>query len=80
MYLELRPWIRSHPNMNIYAEATEPGCPNCGSFNIIDGGHYVTPANRYTAYRCNNCGAPFRGRTSDLTKNEKKVLKISTAR
>ncbi len=80
VYVQLRPWIKSHPNMNIYMESTEPGCGNCGSNDVTEGKEYITTANRYMAYRCNNCGAIMRGRISELSKDERKSLLLPVAR
>ena len=69
VYLKLRPWIRSHPNMNLY---TEDGvCSSCGSRNLREGGYYRTNVNEYLASQCSDCGA-----WSRKTKNSL----VSTAR
>lgn len=68
VYVRLRPWIKSHPNMNLF---TEDGvCPACGSRHIINTGTYRTNVNEYLAEQC-ECGAWSR-RT--------KYSKMSTAR
>jgi len=63
-YVFLRPYIKSHPNMSIYQESHEPSCPNCGSANIDECGHYTTSVNQYLAFRCADCGAICRSRKS----------------
>ena len=30
VYLKLRPWIKSHPNVGLYMETEESVCANCG--------------------------------------------------
>ena len=80
VYVELRPWIKSHPNMGIYCESKDSVCGNCGSHKLKWGGAYVTPSGRFSAYRCDNCGAIGRSRKSDLNKIEKQNLTISVAR
>lgn len=80
VYLELRPWIKSHPNMAIYQEAQNECCPNCGSDKIEENGYYVTPAGKFEAIRCKSCGAPSRRRKSVLSKKEKDNLLVSVAR
>lgn len=80
LYMILRPWIRSHPNIGLYTELDVPVCSNCGSEDLIWKGYYYTPAGRFRSGRCNNCGAIFRSRYSDLTKEERKNLLISVAR
>lgn len=81
IYLKIRPYINSHPNMGLYCESDVPVCPNCGSEAISydDGLYYYTHAGRFRAFRC-ECGAIGRLRFSDLSKEEKEKLTISIAR
>jgi len=80
VYVQIRGWITSHPNMIIYAEATESCCPVCTSKDIEEKGEYVTTVNAYTSLRCNNCGAIMRKRKSNIPKEQKQNLYISNAR
>jgi len=81
VYILLRPWIKSHPNLPLIMEAKHPACPNCGSFDITEtDDFYYTPVNKYTTVRCNNCGAPSHKRLSEITPKEKGVLLRSNAR
>jgi hypothetical protein len=81
VYLELRPWIHSHPNLGVLMDAQEQCCPNCGSFEFEEGeGYYVTPQNRYISVRCKVCGAVNRKRDSEITSEQRKVLLIPNAR
>ena len=81
VYLFLRPWIKSHPNMGLLMDAKEQCCPNCGSFNIeLTESYYTTPANQYRAVRCKDCGAPNRLPESVVGTIEKKQLLRSIAR
>ena len=36
VYIELRPWMTSHPNLPIIMNANEPCCINCGSYKFTD--------------------------------------------
>lgn len=54
VYLKLRGWTKSHPNMNLWQEET--GCSNCGSLKIHPKGHYVTQVNKYRSFVCDDCG------------------------
>ena len=81
VYLELRPWIKSHANLAVLMDAHEPCCPNCGSFDIIQGdGYYTTPQNKYTAVRCGDCGAVNRLKVSEITKEQRKIMLVPNAR
>jgi len=79
-YVFLRPYIKSHPNMAIYQESLEPSCPNCGSVNIDECGHYTTTVNRYIAFRCKECGAICRSRKTDIPLKCKAGILAPTAR
>lgn len=79
VYLWMRPWMRSHPNVGIYMDLTEPVCSHCGSNNILEEGYYYTPAGKYASVRC-ECGAIGRVRTSALSQEQSRTLTRSTAR
>lgn len=79
-YLEIRPWIRSHPPIALFIDTDEEICTNCGATDLSWGGHYYTPAGRYKAFRCESCGAIGRSRYSDLSKEERKKLFLSVAK
>jgi len=54
VYLLLRSWAPSHPNI---VENTEKKCHVCGSSNLKAEGYYYTPSgNKYKTYQC-ECGA-----------------------
>lgn len=80
LYLMLRPWIKSHPNMNLYVNTDKSVCPNCGFLDLHWNGTYVTPAGKYKSFRCADCGAIGRSRFADLTKADRKRIVIGTAR
>jgi len=82
VYVKLRPWIKSHPNLALHYDLIEERCPSCGSTNLVweEGKYYVTPLNKYSAVRCADCGAVGRARTSSLTQTERAELISTTAR
>ena len=81
VYVELRPWIKSHPNMGMYIDSDKSVCGNCGSENLIwEDKYYTTMVSKFAAYRCNNCGAYSRCRTTALNKEQRENLLASTAR
>lgn len=75
VYLELRPWIKSHPNLGLYYDDLQERCPNCGGANLIEKGHYYTAAGRYQSKRCEDCGAYGRDRCHDLSQEKRASLK-----
>jgi len=81
LYFELRPWIKSHPNIGLYLDGTGEVCANCGS-SLLDWDikPYYTSVGRFKAYRCKSCCAIGRSRYSDLSQEERKNLLVGTAR
>lgn len=79
LYVIIRPYIKSHPNMALYVESDGYVCPNCGSENVsyMDK-TYNTNVNKFSAFRC-ECGAVGRSRVSELTKEQKPKL-VSVAK
>jgi len=55
VYLKLRGWANSHPNMNMWQ--SESGCSNCGSLRLTPKGHYYTQTGKYKSFQCQDCGA-----------------------
>lgn len=68
LYLDLRPWIKSHPNVSGYVETDEPICPICANVWLKFDGYYMTQSGKYRAFRClrekGGCGALGRQRQS----------------
>jgi len=81
VYLRLRPWIPSHPNMGLFTDSNEGCCHACGSKEIIwTEGYYTTMVGKYPVYRCQHCGATGRSRVSALSKVKRENLVTSLAR
>ena len=80
VYLELRPYIRSHPNLNLYIDNDVCRCPSCLSSDITWGKTYYTNANKYDAFHCNKCGALGRSRKAILKEADKQMLTLTIPR
>ena len=80
VYMQIRGWIKSHPNMALYVETDVPICPTCASDKIEYCGEYVTMAGAFNSFRCENCGSIGRMRKSNLGIKDREKLRISTAR
>jgi RNase P subunit RPR2 len=81
VYLEIRCWIKSHPNLAVMMDAKEPCCPNCGGFEFEEGeGYYTTQQNKYVSVRCKKCGAVNRRKSSEIGRDQRKVMLIPNAR
>ena len=74
VYLKLRPYIKSHPNYNLFVDKEIPVCPSCGSSDMeFVGYYYFTQAGKYKNFRCKSCGALARERKS-VYGNSKSIL------
>jgi DNA polymerase elongation subunit (family B) len=62
VYIELRPWIRTHPNHAAHEDVR--CCPKCGSESFERRGYAITNVMKYIRYKCKNCGGWFRGNKS----------------
>jgi hypothetical protein len=54
LYNSLRPWIRNHPNHNLFAD--DHVCPNCGSPRLQKRGTSISSTGTYQRYQCSSCG------------------------
>jgi len=81
VYLRLRPWVKSHPNVALYVEADRPICTHCGSDDLTPvNKDYHTMTGRYATHRCGNCGTIVRERKTQYPKDKSKALLSSLAR
>jgi len=55
VYLKLRPWMKQHPNMNVFT--LKDGCPNCSGLNVQRRGFSITKRGRRQRFQCNDCAA-----------------------
>lgn len=65
VYLKMRPWMRDHPNHNLYT-GDSCSCPNCGSTNIQRRGTGVTRTGKYQRFSCQDCGSWSKGKPIKL--------------
>lgn len=79
LYLQLRPWIKNHPNAGVYVEDDRTICPKCGSQHIHFRGYAYTSVGKYRKFVCNDCGGWGRLRLSEYDKDKRKVLAVNVA-
>ena len=67
LYLRVRPWYNSHPNVSLYYSNPTNRCPCCGSVNVTtqnpDTHTAVSAMTVYPLVICNNCGKRSRKAT-----------------
>lgn len=78
-YLKLRPWIKNHPNMGIYADGDVPLCPKCSSDKLQRRGVAVSQNTRYTRYQCTNCGGWSRAKIMLNTLKQRRASLVNIA-
>lgn len=68
IYIKLRPWIKNHPNFNLFNDKVGC-CPTCGAENTLKkNGKYQTTVNKYQSFRCSVCGSFSRtGKSNNKT-------------
>lgn len=57
VYLKLRNWHPSHPNMALFED--RPGCPVCSSIRVQRRGFNIMKLRRNARYHCQSCGHWF---------------------
>jgi DNA polymerase elongation subunit (family B) len=58
VYLALRPFMESHPNLNaIVGDPKSESCPSCLSTDVIKRGFSITRTGRKQRFQCNACGS-----------------------
>jgi hypothetical protein len=66
-YTRLAPWVKNHPNVNMYRAERVSGCNVCGSVNVEQDGFHYTPTRAYARFVCSDCGAHSRATNHEPT-------------
>ena len=77
VYLKLRPWVRNHPNVNMYNEMDEQACGNCGHKHLTPKGYYYTQVNKFKTYVCDSCGAVNRDRKAEKLSKDNLLIPLA---
>lgn len=59
LYNSLLPWIKSHPNQNLFKDGHV--CPTCGSESLQKRGTNISITGTYQRYQCKGCGSWSQG-------------------
>jgi len=73
VYDALLPWIKSHPNHNLYDDV-EHACPSCGSSKLHRRGVNRTIGGVYQRYQCIDCGSWSQGTKSSKSVEVKGIV------
>lgn len=74
VYLKLRPWIVSHPNLAVHDNAEIVRCPKCNSDNVQYRGYMYTQVGKYHRLHCGNCGGWSRTRYTEHQLGKRQTL------
>jgi hypothetical protein len=82
LYLAMRPYIKNHPNLALYMDNEREACYKCGSPNLEwpEGKFYYTTVNKFSVYRCQECGSHGRSRKTAVSKQESQYITSPIAR
>lgn len=69
VYLKLRPYHQTHPNINVLP-GTLRACPKCGSKDIIRRGSIPTQIGRKPRWSCHGCGGWSVGKVQRVARME----------
>lgn len=72
-YFNILPWMKSHPNINLYYDDNKIRC-RCGSEHFSHNGYVYTNLAKYDRFTCDDCGAEQRGRVNLLSKAKRQTL------
>ena len=73
LYYKLLPWIKNHPNLNLYNN-TSISCPHCGSSKLVKKRFVRTQSGVYQQYHCKKCGKYPSDRVN-LIQNSKNIIR-----
>lgn len=78
IYHFLKPYIKGHPNLDLYTDSENPVCPTCGNHTLswMEGKYFYTQSVRYQIFRCTQCGAISRSKKGDPYINKKLISAI----
>lgn len=74
IYLKMRPWMKTHPNMGVFEEQERPVCPKCGSHHINFRGYQTTSVSKFHRFVCRDCGGWGRTRFNAMEQTQRANL------
>lgn len=79
IYMKIRGWHSTHPNVATGLESEETMCPTCGSTHIQKRGFSYTNVGQFQRYQCQNetCESWFKSRYTVNTIEKRKSLMMS---
>lgn len=78
LYVIMRPFMKSHYNVNLYTSSTDILC-KCGGDNFTNNGYAYTNLSKFDRFKCDDCGAEVRGRVNLLSKEKRESLRMNVS-
>lgn len=76
LYTILRPYFKSHPNINLYYDDNTVRC-KCGGTEFEHDGYAYTNLSKFDRFRCQSCGGEVRGRVNLLSEEKRRSLRMN---
>ena len=76
LYVIMRPWMRGHPNMNLYHNDNVLRC-KCGGEEFEHSGYHYTNLSKFNKMQCVDCGGEVRDRVNLLSKDKRASLAMN---
>ena len=70
VYLKIRPYMKTHPNLSIYIK-DRPACVRCGGLRVKKRGIEASPLGTRQEWFCNDCGKGFSTRNGKIIEKKK---------
>ncbi len=67
LYDRIRPWAKTHPNLNILTHK-QGACPRCQSTDLVMEGLRYTATQEFQRFHCRNCGSWSQQKVGPLAK------------
>lgn len=79
LYLKVRPFIKSHPNVSLFDDEDVRTCYKCGSSDLSPTNKYsITSLGKFELYFCNSCNSFNSDKTNVLDKDKRDSLNRGT--
>jgi hypothetical protein len=78
IYHFLKPYIKGHPNLDLYIDNENSSCTTCGNntLEVMLGKYFYTQSIRYPIYKCSGCGSISRAKKGKPYINKKLISSI----
>lgn len=77
IYKVLRPFMKTHPNLNVYRTGKRTGCSVCPSTKVVRKGFWISSSGlKYQRFICTSCGHNMRDKISDKPRYKGRVNAI----